>query len=304
MNKKFLLLTLAFIIFFTLAGCGVGVNDPWVVSTFSDYSGPGKGMAFDSTGNLYLADNVSRVIKITPEGTSSVFLNDATQLNIPRGIAVDAADNLYVCNDQPNHTIVKITPGGICSLYAGTTGSHGGSNTAPVTFYRPYGLALDRTSQILYVADCANSKIRKIDMTSEIISDFVNMAYPYSVAVDSAGYVYACSSISNVINKYTAAGALDNSYTLWDNPKTADCYAMTVDSAGNMLVADYTNHIIWKIDSDGHASVLAGTPGKSGMANGGASKAKFLNPCGIAVDSQDRVYVIDNNHVIRRIALK
>lgn len=289
-----------------LAGCsgGSGGDNPksWVVSTFSDYAGSGWGMAFDTLGNLYVADhNNNLIIKITTAGTSSTFSTGApAYFAFPRGIAVDDSDNLYICNDG-YHDIVKITPGPVCSIYTGTKGTSGNSNSPPVTFNHPYGLALNRTSHILYVADSVNAMIRKIDLTSGTVSDFHSTTTPYGVAVDSAGKVYTCSGTDNIIHKFTVDGDVDNNYTLWANPLSPQLYGIAVDGSGNIYAADYANYIIWKIDSGGHASVLAGTPGTPGSTNGAASSAKFSHPYGVAVDSQGRIYVTEENGGIRRI---
>lgn len=292
----------------TLGACGGGGGEPartLVVSTFSDYTGASAGMAFDSAGNLYLADHGGgRIIQVTPAGVSSVFSDDPS-LVAPNGIAVDGSDNLYVCNDLPSHDIIKITQAGDHSLFAGTTGSAGSSNTAPVTFDRPYGLAIDRDRQLLYVADADNSKIRKIDLTTGAVSDFAGHDYVYSVAVDGDGYVYASSGTSDHYARYTPAGAYDNGYTLSGLPETSELYAVAVDGAGNMLVADYANHVVWKVDPAGHAGVLAGTPGTAGLVNGPAASAQFSAPREVAVDALDRIYVTEQaSGALRRIALE
>jgi sugar lactone lactonase YvrE len=292
----------------TLAAGGGGGSEPvkaLVVTTFSDYSGSGTGMAFDSAGSLYLADQPTGwIFQITPAGVSSVFSDDA-MLGAPGGIAVDGSDSLYVCNGYPRNDVIRITQAKLHALVAGTTGSAGSSNTAPVTFDRPLGLALDRARQVLYVADSANSKIRRIALDTGAVSDFAGLASVESVAVDGDGYVYASSSASDHFAKYTPTGAYDNGYTLSGLPETTQPAAIAVDGAGNMLVADSANHVIWKIDPAGHGSVLAGTPGTPGLLDGPAGSARFSSPTGIAVDGLDRVYVFDSgNGVIRRIALE
>ncbi len=289
-----------------LTACGGGGSAPartLAVSTFSDYSGSNRGMAFDSAGNLYLADGTGgRIVRVTPAGVSSVFSDDPL-LVAPNGIAVDGSDNLYVCNDQPSHDVIKITQAGDHSLFAGTTGSAGSSNTAPVTFDRPYGLAIDRTRRILYLADANNSKVRKVDLDTGTVSDFATVGYVYSVAVDGDGNVYASSGTSDHLVKYTPAGAYDNGYTLSGLPETSELYAVAVDGAGNMLVADYANHVVWTVDPEGHAGVLAGVPGSAGLVDGPAGTAQFSAPREIAVDALDRIYVAEQaSGVIRRIA--
>ena len=77
---------------------------------------------------------------------------------------------------------------------------------------------------------------------------------------------------------------------------------VAVDGAGNVYVADTSNHTIRKVTPAGVVTTLAGTPGVSGTNNGTGTAAKFYYPFGLAVDTNGTVYVADTyNHVIRKI---
>lgn len=69
-------------------------------------------------------------------------------------------------------------------------------------------------------------------------------------------------------------------------------YGVAMDRQGNLYVADMYNHCIRKITPDGQVSTLAGS-GKRGFADGIGKRAEFDTPCGIAVDSQGNLYVVD-----------
>ena len=77
---------------------------------------------------------------------------------------------------------------------------------------------------------------------------------------------------------------------------------MALDSAGNVYVADTSNHKIRKITPAGVVSTLAGT-GVAGSSNDGTGNvATFSFPRGVALDSAGNVYVADEgNHSIRKI---
>ncbi len=81
---------------------------------------------------------------------------------------------------------------------------------------------------------------------------------------------------------------------------------MCVDSEENIYVADSGNHCIRKINTKtGYVSTIAGIPQSSGYINGTSETAKFNNPIGLAIDTDDVLYVGDsNNHAIRRIAIE
>jgi sugar lactone lactonase YvrE len=75
---------------------------------------------------------------------------------------------------------------------------------------------------------------------------------------------------------------------------------VAVDSAGNLYVADSSNHTIRKVTAAGVTTTLAGVAGTQGTTS--ANPAKFVEPFGVAVDSSGNVYVADtNNNAIRKI---
>ncbi len=77
---------------------------------------------------------------------------------------------------------------------------------------------------------------------------------------------------------------------------------VAVDSKGNILVADRSNHRIRKISPDGVVSTLAGN-GVAGRVDGPVATARFNSPWKIAVDKNDNIIVADrSNHCIRKIS--
>lgn len=77
---------------------------------------------------------------------------------------------------------------------------------------------------------------------------------------------------------------------------------MVADAAGNLYVADQSNHSIRKITTTGEVSTFAGT-GVAGFADGDRTQAMFNHPYGLAIDSKGSLYVGDvDNHAIRIIS--
>jgi hypothetical protein len=195
----------------------------------------------------------------------------AARFNSPWGVAVDAAGNTYVA-DTSNHTIRKISPGGMVSTLAGLTGKYGttdGTGTA-ARFFIPLGVAVDAAGNV-YVADTSNQTIRKIT--------------PSGVVTTLAG-------------TETTTGYADDLGTaaMFNTPS-----GVAVDKDGNVYVADTGNHTIRKITPGGMVSTLAGQAGTPGAANG-TTEARFNTPYGVAVDKDGNVYVADKyNSTIRKI---
>jgi hypothetical protein len=294
-------------------------------------------VAVDGAGNVYTAES-SAVRKITPAGVVTTIAGTAgsygstdgpgviAQFDAIRGVAVDGAGNIYVA-DYGYDTIRKITPGGIVSTLAGTPnvqGSTDGTGSAAL-FSHPSGVAVDAAGNV-YVADNANGTIRKITPAGVVTTlagtagspgyaDGTGAAArflsPYGVAVDTAGNVYVADQNNDLIRKITPAGVVSTLAGTASYAGNADGTgsaaqfnhpaSVSVDSYGNVYVADYNSNTIRKITSTGVVTTLAGTPGTSGSADGTGSAALFTSPYGVAVDGAGNLYVADSgNSTIRK----
>ena len=198
----------------------------------------------------------------------------AAQFSYPSGVAVDGADNLYIA-DFNNDTIRKVTPDGVASTpygQAGVIGSANGSGTNAL-FNTPNGIAADAAGN-LYVADSGSSTIRKIT--------------PDGV-------------VSTIAGQPGVVGTNDNPnghLAHFNNPQ-----GLTVDSDGNIFVADTFNYTVRKITPAGEVTTVAGTAGTNGYADGVGTAAKFNGPFSVVVDSQGNLFVSDlYNLVVRKIA--
>jgi streptogramin lyase len=217
-----------------------------VVSTFAGTGAAGGGngldtatfnspmsVAVDGSGNVYVADYQNDLIrKITSAGVVSTLagsgatgatdgLDTAATFNLPEGVAVDAAGNVYVA-DNGNNLIRKVTPAGQVSTLAGSgqSGSANGTGTA-ASFDSPFGLAVDAAGNI-YVADSGNNLIRKIT-PSGVVSTIAGSGArgakdatgaaasfntPSGVAIDASGNVYVADENNNLIRKITGGGVV------------------------------------------------------------------------------------------------
>ena len=133
------------------------------------------GIAVNSAGTLYVTDSQNCTIrKITPAGVVTTFAGEsgacgsadgtgnAARFSVPQGAAVDSTGNVYVA-DTFNHTIRKITPGGVVTTLAGLAGNIGSADGtgSAARFNSPRGVAVDSAGTV-YVADTNNHTIRKI----------------------------------------------------------------------------------------------------------------------------------------------
>lgn len=298
------------------------------------------GIASDSGGNLYAADiNNHTIRKISSSGIVTTLAGLAgvsgnadgaasnARFNQPESVAVDTGGNVYV-TDTANHTIRKITPAGLVTTLAGLAGSSGTNNGigSAARFYLPNGVAVDGNTNV-YVGDFYNQTIRKITLDGMVTTlaglagasgvnngtgDAARFSYPSRVAVDRGGNVYVADTDNFTIRKITPAGVVTTLAGLAGTSGTNDGtgslarfnqpFGVAVDASTNVYVADTGNHTIRKITPAGVVTTLAGLAGTTGSTNGTGTAARFNGPAGIAVDSNNNIYVGDTyNHLLRRI---
>ncbi len=290
---------------------------------------------------LYVADTFNSTIrKVTSGGVVTTFAGaaggfgnvngtgSAARFNNPYGVAATSTGTIYVA-DARNMAIRKITPARAVTTFAGSATTDGGGMGSSddtgrtARFYYPNGVAVTGTT--VYVADTFNSTIRKVTSTG-VVTTFAGTAgvvgsadgtsaqfhYPYGVAADKAGNVYVADTSNSTIRKITSAGVVTTLAGAAgvigsvDGPGSAAQFyypfAVAVDSAGNVYVADTNNYTVRKITPAGLVTTLAGLAGNYGSTDGTGSDARFGNLFGIAVDNAGNVYATDDTYsTIRRI---
>jgi streptogramin lyase len=228
------------------------------------------GIDIDSEGNLY-AVGAHRIYQISRSGTITVLAGSATSTTqgsqdttsgvtgfkrIDGGITSDAAGNLYVA-DTGDHTIRRITPGGVVSTLAGSSGQadtvDGVGSTA--RFRSPSGLTSDGAGN-LYVFATA-SRIRKITPQGAVSSlEQFSPGGTLSVVVtaDAAGNLYVPSS--NNILKITPAGE----QSAFPSQLSSDegLRALAADTNGNVFAV--TTSRILRFSSSGTSTSFVSLP--------------------------------------------
>jgi len=324
--------------FSTLAGLAGITNSTDGTGNAARFDTP-TAVAADSAGNLYVADQGSHTIrKITSAGLVSTLAGSAgnsgstngtgaaARFNYPAGVAVDAAGNIYVA-DTENHTIRKITSGGIVSTLAGTAGAPGSTNStgAAARFNSPTGLAVDAIGNV-YVADSANNSIRVITPAGVVTTlagetgppgsadgtgGAARFNGPFGVAIDNVSKdVFVADTRNHTIRKIAAGGVVT---TLAGTAGSAGAaagtgsaarfnspYGLAIHRSGSLLVADSGNHTIRMI-TGGAVTTLGGAAGSPGAADAVGSATRFRLPRGIATDQAGNLYVADfGNATIRK----
>jgi sugar lactone lactonase YvrE len=155
-----------------------------------------QGMAFDSKGNLYVADpTVGRIVVISPAGVGSVLTVGTIS---PAGfqayaVAVDSADTVYI-PDYANNRIIEVTSMGATSVISI-------SGTAINT---PNGIAVDAAGNI-YLAEAGSGIL--LHITPAGVASNVTptlspaISYPVGVALDGHGLLYLSDQNQTSVDK-------------------------------------------------------------------------------------------------------
>jgi len=184
-----------------------------------------RGIVVDAAGNLYVADKDNNRVARFPAGSNSSTNativaggnGPGSQLNQmigPRGICLDANNNLYVA-DYSNSRVEKFAAGSDSTSYAVIVAGGNGYGFAVNQLTSPYGVFVD-ASGYLFVADVYNNRIQKFPPGSVSHTPGITVAggngpggddnqlnEPTEVFVDATGSVLVCDFGNDRIQKYS-----------------------------------------------------------------------------------------------------
>jgi uncharacterized protein (TIGR03437 family) len=247
----------------TVAGTGEsgsrGDNGP---ATAAQLNSPYH-IAFDSTGNFYIADQGNHKIRRvfansgnieTYAGTGQAGDSDDNQsatsarLNSPRGILVGATGDVYI-GDFGNHRVRVVGQGGFIRAFAGTgtNGNSGDGGQALVARLKgPAGLGKDAAGDI-FIADSQDHRVREVNILTGII--------------------------------ITVAGSGENGYAGDGGPaedaKIASASSV-FDSKGRLYIAQYGSDVIRAVDTRGAPASITVSSGSPQTTAAGTAFAQPL----------------------------
>jgi sugar lactone lactonase YvrE len=226
-----------------------------------------NGVQFDAAGNLFVGDVGGRVRKVDRAGIITTVVKT---LSVPQQIALDPQGNLYAV-EFFNHRVRKVDPNGIITTVVGSghpaDGRGDGGLATEARLYHPWGVALDRLGN-LYVADFPDGRVRKVGLDGKISTvagggqppDGVGDGGPATEArLEGPGYI-------------------------------------TLDSGGNLFIAENRGERIRKVNPAGIITTVAGTGQIGHTGDGGMATAAQLNsPESVAVDRAGNLYFTEGD---------
>jgi sugar lactone lactonase YvrE len=263
-------------------------------------NGPNE-IAINDTGNIFIADeynnrirevnSVTNTIKTIAGNGSAGFAGDhgqatSAELYYPMSVAIDSKGNIFIAdmiNDRirevlaANHNIITVAGNGYNSNHYSGGFSGDGGPAISAELNQPQGVAVDNSNN-LYIADTWNDRIRKVNLTTGIITTIAgtgnwnytgdggpataaDLGIPTSVRLDVYGNLYISDYYNNVVRQVsfwdgtitTVAGTSNQSYSGDGGPAVnADldlAHSTTFDPSGNLYIADYGNNRIRKVSA-------------------------------------------------------
>ena len=247
-------------------------------------------------------------------------------LNAPIQTVVDSVGNLFIAN-SPRHTILRVTPAGVVSVFAGADGTSGTTDAtgSSARFNTPQGLAID-SSDNLYVADTVNTRIRRItpaavvttvagsatagnaDNTTGTSATFnkpngLVVVGSTLYIVDETSYKIRAMSLTGnfAVTSPYGSGSIANTDANGTSAAFTLPYGITSDGT-NLYVSDGNRIRSLSLTSPFPVLTIAGSATSGSDNNTTGTSATFSTPRGIAVTG-GTIYVADSgNNRIRAVS--
>jgi trimeric autotransporter adhesin len=280
----------------TVAGTGTAAAPVPGTATNSPLSAPG-GVFVDTSGNLYIADTGNNVVEQVTSGNLSVIAGTGTAcspstaacgdggtattalLNAPADVYVQGG-NIYIADTNDFRvreiiagTISTIAGNGVqCTSSISSTCGDGTATSAELNF--PTGIFVSGSG--VWIADQSDSAVRSV--ASGNISRFAGIYFNRAYYGDGGLAIDA---------ELQRPGAI------------------TLDSVGDVFIADAQNNAIRKVSTSGNISTVAGTgsPCKTATCGDGGpvASATLLFPSDVAVDASGNIYIADSQDNVVRV---
>jgi sugar lactone lactonase YvrE len=277
-------------------------------------------VGLDSGGNLFIVDDDQHLVRRVDAGTQVIttvagnpncfqcagFSGDggpatSALLAYPDGVTVDSTGTLFI-SDGNNERVRRVDAATqVINTYAGNGyqsyccgGGYGGDG-GPATsaeLNSPYGLAVDQAGN-LFIADANNHRIRRVDAVTNVITTVAGNGY------------------RDPSNPYGSTGGFGGDGGPATSAELNEPIGVALDSTGNLLIADYGNNRIRRVDATtGVITTVAGSGpacfGCGGFSGDGgpATSAELAGPFWVAVDTKGNLFIGDiGNHRIREVVM-
>ncbi len=259
------------------------------------------GLAFDSKGNVYAADQAVGAIFIfnpDPDKKFEVKMirnGKEAHFGLINGLVIDDNDKLFVTDDK-FHKVIVIN-----------AKHQEESSFGADVLVRPGGMAIDRENRFLYVVDTGSDVVDVFDADSykllrkigtpgkkHLLTDPGNFALPTNVAVDKEGNVYVTDTLNDRVEIFDPDGQFVRTFGKnGDGPgQFARPKGIAIDRDGHIWVVDAVQQRVQVFDKEGRLLIYFGQPGDW--------PGQFSAPYDIAIDAKSNL-VVTSEHFPARV---
>lgn len=248
-------------------------------------------IAIGPQGRIYLVDGVNgRIVVSNADGKPAFNFGHGGggpgELMHPMGIDISTQGQVFIA-DTGNHRVQVFDLEGTFLYLFPVRAAAGEKPAAPVDV-----LALDRKRQ-LYISDRANHKIKVHHQKGDFVFEWGGFGeergrfrYPGILAADQYNQIYVVDVLNTRIQQFDPDGNFITEIGTWGvspgelfRPK-----GVVVDQADRVFVTDSFMGVVQGFTDVG---------GFLGVVCGGAKKKAFITPVGIAVDTANRLHVVE-----------
>lgn len=303
--------------------------------------------SFDLT-KYYVADYLNNVIRVIDKASGIIsrlagsgvdgYSGDGGKatnaaLSQPLYVIDDTNGNVYF-SDNLNHRVRKIDSNSIITTVAGGGNSDDATTAGTqADIYLPMGLSFD-TNSFLYICDAGRNVVRRLDLTSGILTVFAGkidktgqsgdngeatkakLDFPSAIWLSTTGEAFIADRDNDVIRRVDAAGIIstfagmkDDAGFSGDGSPALDARlsyqvnGVAGDSNGNLYISDSQNNRLRMVDTAGIISTKAGTGLTADNGDKSALDTNLYRPAGIFVSADAGLFLIaeQGRHRIRAI---
>ena len=265
-------------------------------ATLAGFSNP-VGLWGNTNGEYYVADKDSQTVrKVATTGIISAFAGNSAgsgntgdngaatsaRLSSPFGVVGSSTGIVFIA-DTSNNAIRQVSTTGIMTTVFGSVSTSGhagdGGKATSATLSQPRSMWVDSNNNYLYVSDYGNNAIRRMDLSTSIVTVLVNSAYggtsggdggaatsavirnPFGIYGDGSTLVYvaengnfkirAFTTTTNLITTAAGTGTITAYYG--DTPATSASFVKPQgvwgDTNGNVFITDVKNNLLLSVCS-------------------------------------------------------
>jgi DNA-binding beta-propeller fold protein YncE len=247
----------------------------------------------DSQQRLIISDPAGSALHVLdPKGKASfrIVCGKDRRLREPSGVAVDAADNIYVADAERGLVVVFDRSGGFLRYVGNFRGEP--------QYARPTGIAIDRELQRIYLADTPRNMIFVMNFDGMVIkrlgrardgSGYGEFEEPTEIALNHE-HVFVLDARGTRVHVMDRGARLLRSFPVphWPDPNVNRENGLGTDRDGNVYLSSFHSSMVHVLRSDGQLFSVFGRPGHSA--------GEFVGPGGLWIDPGNRLYVADSGN--------